>query len=55
LFALLTVGGFNAVALGGLVCARRLGESLGLYTVIDNEAVGGIFSAVRAGFVFAAL
>jgi hypothetical protein len=46
LFALLTVGGFNAIALGGLVCTRQLGQSLGLYTFIDNEAVSAIFSAV---------
>jgi hypothetical protein len=46
LFAFLTVAGFNAIALGGLVCARRFGQSLGLYTFIDNEAVGAIFSAV---------
>src|SRR5215469_6485933 len=46
LFALLTVAGFNAVALGGLVCTRRFGRSLGLYTFIDNDAVGAIFSAI---------
>ena len=46
LFALLTVGGFNAVALGGLICARGFGQSLGLYTAVDNEAVSAIFSAV---------
>ena len=45
LFALLTVAGFNAIALGGLVCTRRFGQSLGLYTV-DNETVGAIFSAI---------
>src|SRR5215470_2678247 len=46
LFALLTVAGFNAIALGGLVCTRRLGNSLGLYTLIDNETLGWIFSAI---------
>src|SRR5262245_42844314 len=46
LFAVLTVAGFNAIALGGLVCTRRFGQSLGLYTFIDNETVSGIFSAV---------
>jgi hypothetical protein len=45
LFALLTVAGFNAIALGGLVCTRRFGQSLGLYTFIDNDTVGWIFSA----------
>ena len=46
LFAPLTVGGFNAVALGGLICARGFGQSLGPYTAVDNEAVSAIFSAV---------
>ena len=46
LFALLTVGGFNAIAFGGLVCTRRFGQWLGLYTVIDNDTVSAIFSAV---------
>ena len=46
LFALLTVAGFNAIALGGLVCMRRFGQSLGLYMVNDNDTVGAIFSAV---------
>src|SRR5215831_19028619 len=46
LFALLTVAGFNAMALGGLVCTRRLGNWLGLYTLIDNDTVGWIFSAI---------
>lgn len=46
LFALLTVAGFNAIALGGLVCTRRFGQSVGLYTFIDNEPVGAIFSAI---------
>src|SRR5215468_5583355 len=46
LFALLTVAGFNAIALGGLVCTRRLGNWLGLYTLIDNETLGWIFSAI---------
>jgi hypothetical protein len=46
LFALLTVAGFNAIALGGLVCARRFGQSLGLYTFIDNDTVGAIFQAI---------
>src|SRR5215470_16809341 len=46
LFALLTVAGFNAIALGGLVCTRRFGQSLGLYTFIDNDTVGAIFSAI---------
>src|ERR1044071_550739 len=45
LFALLTVAGFNAMAFGGLVCTRRLGNWLGLYTLIDNDTVGWIFSA----------
>jgi hypothetical protein len=45
LFALLTVAGFNAMALGGLVCTRRFGQSLGIYTFIDNDTVGWIFSA----------
>src|SRR5215470_6839803 len=46
LFALLTVAGFNAIALGGLVCTRRLGNWLGLYTLIENDSVGWIFSAI---------
>src|SRR5215469_216499 len=46
LFAVLIVGGFNAIALGGLVCTRRLGNWLGLYTLIDNDTVGWIFSAI---------
>lgn len=46
LFALLTVAGFNAIALGGLVCTRLFGQSLGLYTFIDNDTVGAIFSAI---------
>src|SRR5215469_15731002 len=46
LFALLTVAGFNVIALGGLVCTRRFGQSLGLYTFIDNDTVGAIFSAI---------
>lgn len=46
LFALLTVACFNAIAFGGLVCTRRFGQSLGLYTLIDNETVGWIFSAI---------
>jgi hypothetical protein len=46
MFALLTVGGFNATALGGLVCTRRLGNWLGLYMLIDNDTVGWIFSAI---------
>ena len=46
LFALLTVAGFNAIALGGLVCTRRFGQSLGLYTFIENDTVGAIFSAI---------
>ena len=46
LFALLTVAGFNAIGLGGLVCTRRLGNWLGLYTLIDNDTVGWIFSAI---------
>lgn len=46
LFALLTVAGFNAIALGGLVCTRWFGQSLGLYTLIDNDTVGAIFSAI---------
>jgi hypothetical protein len=53
LFALLTVAGFNAVALGGLVCTRRFGQSLGLYTVIDNDTVGAIFSAVLVMYAIA--
>jgi Protein of unknown function (DUF4239) len=46
LFALLTVAGFNAIAFGGLVCTRRFGQSLGLYTFIDNDTLGWIFSAI---------
>ena len=46
LFALLTVAGFNAIALGGLVCTRRFGQSLGLYTFIENDTVGAIFQAI---------
>ena len=46
LFALLIVAGFNAIALGGLVCTRRFGQSLGLYTFIENDTVGAIFSAI---------
>ena len=46
MLALLTVGGFNAAALGGLVCTRKLGNWLGLYTHIDNDTVGWIFSAI---------
>src|SRR5215471_9586370 len=46
MLGLLTVGGFNATALGGLVCTRRLGNWLGLYTLIDNGTVGAIFSAI---------
>ena len=46
MLALLTVGGFNATALGGLVCTRRLGNWLGLYTLNDNGTVGWIFSAI---------
>lgn len=46
LFAVLTVAGFNAIAFGGLVCTRRCGQSLGLYTFIDNDTVGAIFSSI---------
>jgi hypothetical protein len=46
LSALLTVAGFNALAFGGLICTRRFGQSLGLYTFIDNETVSAIFSAI---------
>ena len=46
LFALLNVVGFNVIALGGLVCTRRFVQSLGLYTLIDNDTVSAIFSAV---------
>jgi hypothetical protein len=46
LFALLIVVAFNAIALGGLVCTRRFGQSLGLYTFIDNDTVAAIFSAI---------
>src|SRR5215471_8118338 len=46
LFAFLTVASFNAIALGGLICTRRFGQSLGLYTLIDNDTVGWIFSAI---------
>ena len=53
LFALLTVAGFNAIALGGLVCTRRFGEWLGLYTVIDNNTVSAIFSAVLVMYAIA--
>src|SRR5262245_26552200 len=40
LFTLLTVAGFNAIALGGLVCTRRLGNWLGF------DTLGWIFSAI---------
>src|SRR5215469_7323785 len=53
LFAFLTVAGFNAIALGGLVCRRRFGEWLGLYTVIDNNTVSGIFSSVLVMYAIA--
>ena len=46
LFALLTVAGFNTIALGGLFCTRRFGNWLGLYTLIDNDTFGWIFSAI---------
>ena len=46
LFALLTVAAFDGTALGGLACARRWGHGLGLYALVDNDAVGWIFSAV---------
>src|SRR5215472_17381850 len=46
LFALLNVVGFNVIALGGLVCTRRFVQSLGLYTLIENDTVSAIFSAV---------
>jgi len=46
LFAVLTVAGFNVIALGGLVCTRRVGNWLGLYRLIDNDTVGWIFSAI---------
>ena len=53
LFALLIVAGFNAIAFGGLVCTRRFGEWLGLYTVIDNNTVSGIFSSVLVMYAIA--
>lgn len=53
LFALLTVAGFNAIALCGLVCTRRFGQSLGLYTFIDNNAVSAIFQAVLVMYAIA--
>ena len=53
LFALLTVGGFNAIAFGGLVCTRRFGEWLGLCTVIDNNTVSAIFSSVLVMYAIA--
>lgn len=46
LFALLTVAGFNVLALSGLVCARRFGQLRGLYTFIDNDTVAAIFAAI---------
>ena len=46
LFALLTLAGFNAIALGGLVWMRRFGNWLGLYALIDNDTLGWIFSAI---------
>lgn len=46
LFALLTVTGFDALALGGLVCTRSLGNWLGLYTLIENDTFGWFFSAM---------
>lgn len=46
LFALLTVAGFNVLALSGLLWARRFGESRGLYRFIDNDTVAAIFAAI---------
>ncbi len=46
LLALLTVAGFNVIALGGLVCTRLFGNWLGLYALIDNDTLGWIFSAI---------
>jgi Protein of unknown function (DUF4239) len=46
LFALVTVIGFNAIGLCGLVCTRQLGQWIGLYTFIGNDTVSAIFSAI---------
>jgi hypothetical protein len=53
LFALLTVTVFDGTALGGLVCARRLGHWLGLYSLVDNNTVGWIFSAILVIYAIA--
>ena len=53
LFSLLTVAGFNAVTLGGLVCMRQFGQSLGLYSFIDNETVSAIFNAILVMYAIA--
>lgn len=42
-FALLTVAAFDGTALGALACVRRWGHGLGLYSLVDNDAVGWIF------------
>ena len=53
LFALLTVTGFDALALGGLVCTRSLGNWLGLYTLIENDTFGWFFSAMLVMYALA--
>jgi len=53
LFALLTVVVFDGIALGGLACTRRWGQSLGLYTLVDNGTVGWIFSAILVIYAIA--
>jgi hypothetical protein len=53
LFVLLTVAAFDGTALAGLMCARRLGQWLGLYTLVDNNTVGWIFSAILVIYAIA--
>ena len=55
LLALLTLGSFNAAALVGLVCTRRLGHWLGLYPLVDvdTDTVGAIFSAILVMYAIA--
>lgn len=53
LFALLTVAAFDAIALGGLLCTRRWGRWLGLYSLVDNNTVGWIFSAILVMYAIA--
>jgi len=53
LFAILTVAGFDATALAGLVCTRWLGHMLGLYALLDNSTVGWIFSAILVMYAIA--